>query len=69
MSLKRTASVFRLKIGGKNLATDDYAANLCKYFDSAKACSTLTLGDLTNVLTGLKGKLTSICISKNIYIY
>ena len=61
MSLKRTASVFRLKIGGKNLATDDYAANLCKYFDSAKACSTLTLGDLTNVLTGLKGKLTSIC--------
>ena len=27
-----------------------------------------TLGDLTNVLTGLKGKLTSICISKNIHI-
>ena len=30
LSLKRTAVVFKLKSGGKNLATDDYATNLCK---------------------------------------
>ena len=55
LSLKRTAAVFKLKSGGKNLATEDYATNLCNYFDSAKYCSTLTIGDLNNVLIGLKG--------------
>jgi len=56
-SLKRTAAVFKLKNGGQNLATEDYTTNLGKYFDSAKSCSTLTIGDLNNVLTGLKGEL------------
>lgn len=54
-SLKESASVFRLKVAGKNLSTDDYATNLVRYFDSAKSCSSLTLGDLTNVIVGLKG--------------
>ena len=74
MSLKRTSAVFKLKIGGKNLSTEDYATNLNKYFDSAKTCSTITLGDLTNVLTGLKGeyKQTYVWFTNNlikIYLY
>ena len=49
LSLKRTAAVFKLKSAGKNLATEDYATNLINYFDSAKSCSTLTIGNLNNM--------------------
>ena len=55
LSLNRTAAVFKLKSGGKHLATEDYATNLCNYFDSAKSCNTLTIGELNNVLIVLKG--------------
>ena len=57
LSLKESAKVFRLKKNGKNLDTMDYALNLSKYLETAKNNSTLTIGDLNNVLTGLKGKL------------
>ena len=56
LSIKKAASVFKLKSGGKNLSTEDYATNLKNYFDNAKSCNTLTMGDLKNVLNGLKGK-------------
>ena len=66
--LKQTAAVFQLKSGGKNLTTEDYATNLCSYFDSAKSCSTLTMGDLNNVLTGLKGGYYSnYVLSKHVF--
>ena len=64
-SLKRTAIIFKLKNRGKNLNTEDYATNLCHYFDSAKSCSTLTLADLNNVLTGLKGEFNLRYALKN----
>ena len=54
--LKETAAIFRLKSGGKNLLTEDYDLNLSSYYDSAKACSSLTICDLNNVSTGLKSE-------------
>ena len=70
LSLKRTASVFKLKSGCKDLTTEDYAINLCKYFDCSKSHSTLTIRDLNNVLTGLKGELKSTCdFPKHFFIF
>ena len=54
-ALKRDAVVFRLKCAHKNLETIDYATNLCKYLDQSKGVSTLSMGDLRNVLNGLNG--------------
>ena len=54
LSLNESASVFRLKINGKNLETKDYASNLIQYFDDSRKVSSLTLLDLNNVLCGLQ---------------
>ena len=59
-TLKKDNRLFRLKAGGKNLSTEDYADNLCAYLDQSKCISTLTLGDLHNVLTGLSGQETEV---------
>ena len=44
-----------LKKDGKNLSTSDYALNLSQYLNQAKSASNLSMGDLRNVLNGLKG--------------
>ena len=46
MSLKPTASVFRLKKAYKNLKTEEYAENLISYLNNARCCKTLTVEDL-----------------------
>ena len=54
-SLKKDAAVFRLKQNGRNLETDEYASNISLYLDQSRSMSSLTLGDLPNVPTGLSG--------------
>ena len=56
LTLKENASVFRLKINGKNLETKEYAENLIRYFDNSESINSLTMEDLNTVL----GKLESV---------
>ena len=50
-TLKKTASIFRLKRNGRNFTTQEYADNLIKYMDETESVNTLTLADLNTVLT------------------
>jgi len=50
MSLKHSASVFRLKRSYKNLDSNEYADNLKQYFGDTRNKSMLTMNDLTSVL-------------------
>ena len=63
LSLKETAEVFRLKKGGKNLATKDYAKHLMEYLDDTKNMASLTISDLNNVLGCLQGTQISKAIN------
>ena len=54
-TLKETASVFRLRRNGRNLATQEYADSLIKYMDDAESMNTLTLADLNTVLAKMTG--------------
>lgn len=56
MSLKPTATVFRLKRNNKNLATEEYAENLSSYLNNARCCKTITMEDLSNVMHGIIGR-------------
>ena len=56
MSLRPTASVFRLKRNPRNLSTEEYADNLCSYLCSARSCKTITMDDLNNVMRGIAEK-------------
>ena len=49
-TLKKTASIFRLKRNGRNFTTQEYADNLIKYMDETESMNTLTLADLNTVL-------------------
>lgn len=42
-----------MKRAHKNLKTLHYATQLCQYLDQAKGISSITMGDLRNVLNGL----------------
>ena len=53
-TLIKDASVFRLKRQHKNLESTEYAANLCQFLNQSRNVSNLTMGDLSNVLTGLE---------------
>ena len=53
-SLKKDYAIFCLKRDGKNLPTSDYVFNLCLYFDLSRCVSSLSMGDLRNVLNSLK---------------
>ena len=53
LSLKPTASVFRLKKQYVNLSCEEYGENLISYLDDSKSCTTLTMRDLKNVLHAL----------------
>ena len=55
LSLKHTASVFRLKENHKKLTTDQYAQNLCHYLSDARDKATLTANDLSRALDNLVG--------------
>ena len=52
--LKKDNTIFRLKRDWKNLPTSDYVFNLCLYFDQLRCVSSLSMGDLRNVLNILK---------------
>ena len=52
--LKKDNAIFRLKRDWKNLPTSDYVFNLCLYFDQLRCVSSLSMGDLRNVLNILK---------------
>ena len=45
--------MFWLKRAHKNLKTLSYATQLCQYLDQTKGISSITMGDLRNVLNGL----------------
>ena len=51
LSLKHTASVFRLKRDYKNLSSKDYVENLCQYLGDARSKSMLTANDLSSSIT------------------
>ena len=53
-NLKRSNNIFRLKKNGKMLDSEDYVHNLKVYFGCINAVSTITLADLSYVLTGLR---------------
>ena len=53
LSLKPTASVFRLKKDHKTLTNEEYSENLVYYLDSSKSAGNLTMNDLNNVLHAL----------------
>ena len=53
LSLKHTASVFRLKRDYKNLPSTEYVENLCQYLGDARSKTMLTAEDLSLVLTNL----------------
>ena len=55
LSLKHTASVFRLKKVHKNLSSKEYVENLCQYLSDARNKTALTAADLSLVLTDLIG--------------
>lgn len=42
-----------MKRAHKNLNTLHYATQLCQYLDQTKGISSITMGDLRNVLNGL----------------
>ena len=52
--LKKDNAIFRLKKDGKTLPTSDYVYNLCLHFDQSRRVSSLSMGDLRNVLNFLK---------------
>ena len=58
MSLKPTASVFRLKRNYQNLSTEEYADNLSSYLCSARSCKTITINDLNNIIHSITEKET-----------
>ena len=55
MSLKHSASVFRLKRAYKNLESSEYAENLKEYLGDKKKKSMLTMNDLGFVLRKITG--------------
>ena len=59
MSLKPTASVFRLRRNHKNLPTEEYAENLISFLNNARCCKTLTVDDLNNVMRGIVSRSTN----------
>jgi len=59
-TIKRTSSLFKLKKCGKNLASEDYSHNLKLYFGCVNSSTTtLSLADLSMVLTGLNAAVGS----------
>ena len=58
-NMKRSSVLFRLKKNYKNLCNDDYATNLKLYFGCINSVSTITLADLSYILTGLSAAQTS----------
>ena len=60
LSLKPTASVFRLKQNYNNLETENYAENLKCYLDSSRSTTNLTIRDLKNVLHALTSSSDSM---------
>ena len=52
-NMKRNSMIFRLKKNAKNLDSEEYAHNLKTYFGCTNSVQTLTLADLSFVLTGL----------------
>ena len=53
LSMKHTASVFRLKRDYKNLTSKEYVENLCQYLGDARSKTVLTAGDLAELLVKL----------------
>ena len=53
LSLKHTASVFRLKRDYRNLSSKEYVDNLCQYLGDARSKAVLTAGDLKKLLLEL----------------
>ena len=47
--------MFKLKLSGKNLASEDYILNIKKYFGCISSVNTLKRADLSNILIGLTG--------------
>ena len=41
----------------KKTSSEEYASNLCNYFDSSRNVTNLAIGDLRNVLIGLNGTI------------
>jgi len=49
-------SMFRLKKNGKKLSSEDYQDDLERYFEGAKAATSISIADLKNILNALEGK-------------
>ena len=65
LTLKKNASVFRLKKAGKNLETQMYAENLMQYLDDSRNIRTVTIADLNDVLSKLEERDSGVEESNN----
>ena len=59
LSLKHTASIFRLKRDHRNLSSGEYVENLCQYLSDVRSKTSLTTDDLSLVLEELNQKKTN----------
>ena len=50
LSLKHTASIFRVKRDHRNLSSAEYVENLCQYLSDVRSKTSLTTDDLSLVL-------------------
>ena len=66
LSLKHTASVFRLKKQYKNLTSEEYVENLCQYLGGARSKKVLTENDLSELLKDLLENPEESLVSKRI---
>ena len=56
LSLKHTASIFRVKRDHRNLSSAEYVENLCQYLSDVRSKTSLTTDDLSLVLEELTQK-------------
>ena len=60
LSLKATASIFRLKRDSRNLPTEEYVDNLCNYLSDSRSKTTFSAADLNRVLIALDSTTSTI---------
>ena len=53
-AIRKNPEVFRLKKNHQNLDTYDYASYLCQYLYQTRGITGLSMGNIQNVLNGLK---------------
>ena len=64
-SLSPSFSVFCLKRNHHNLTSQEYAANLISFLNTARCCSSVTNDNFRNTLNGIVGRIIGNNLTKN----